>query len=162
MDLGKTTRRRVRVPAQRPGWTEPGGLLLEGALDEVPVDAARRATDVARALLDHAASQHASQRPMLRVARLGSLLNVWLTVPMCSTRCREGSPQMCCVAGDTERGDERVFSTDLSDGGVRLHWVLMLPTAPRVGPRDLVQRRADVPGPTEPAGCIARPLREES
>lgn len=64
----------------------------------------------------------------MRLARLGPLLNLWLTDPECSPACLCGSGHLPSTADqhDTPPGDVRLALDPGPDEGLRLHWALVL------------------------------------
>lgn len=104
---------------------------FDGELDDVPIDAAVALARTARALLQHG-DEHNGRSTTMRIARLGPLLNLWLIDPECSPACLCGSGQLPSTADqhDTAPGDVRLALDPGPDGGLRLHWALVLVEQP--------------------------------
>lgn len=104
---------------------------FDGELDDVTAGAAASLARMAHALLQHG-DLHDGGRATIRMARLGSSLNLWLTDPACSPACLCGSGHLPSAADqrDAPPGEVRlVLGPDL-DGGLRLHWALELDEEP--------------------------------
>jgi hypothetical protein len=100
---------------------------FDGELDDVPADAAAALARLAHALLRHS-DEHDGRSATMRLARLGPLLNLWLTDPECSPACLRGSGHLL---GTTERpstalGDVHLALDPGPGDGLRLHWALVL------------------------------------
>ncbi len=115
---------------------------FDGELDEVATDAAAALARMIDALLQHGAG-HDGRPATIRAARLGSLLNVWLTDPECSPACLCGSGHLPSEADhhDAASGDVRLALDPGPDGGLRLHWALVLPEEAESAPSVPPQRR---------------------
>lgn len=101
---------------------------FDGELDDVPIDAATALAEVVRSLLQHG-DEHDGAPATMRVARLGPLLNLWLTDPQCSPACLGGSGHVPSTADrhDESPDDVRLALAPGPHGGLRLHWALVLP-----------------------------------
>jgi hypothetical protein len=115
---------------------------FDGELDDVPADAAAALARLARALVQHS-DDHDGRSATMRLARLGPLLNLWLTDPECSPTCLRGSGHL---PGTTERpvathGDVHLALDPGPDDGLRLHWALVL-EPPCAAPRSPASARA--------------------
>ncbi len=117
------------------------GFTFDGDLDDVPTDAAAALARVARVLLAHG-DRHSGRPATVRVARLGALLNLWLTDPECSADCLRTAGHLEEITGPEAAppGDVRVVLNDAPDGGLRLHWVL-LPAAETLASRPRIVLR---------------------
>lgn len=129
---------------------------FDGELDDIPIDAASAVATMARALLQHS-DEHDGRSAALRVARLGPLLNLWLSDPECSSACLRGSGHLPAAAGwpDTSAGDVRLTLSPGPgpgpDEGLRLHWALVLAEETGTGRGSSVpaQRAQTVPTPEQ-------------
>jgi hypothetical protein len=101
---------------------------FDGALDEVPTDAAAELAVTAHALLKHGDEHRGGRCATVRVARLGSLLNLWFSDPECSAACLARSGHLPSIhPGDVVRtGAARLTVDDLPEGGLRVHWMRVL------------------------------------
>lgn len=117
---------------------------FDGELDDVPIDAATALAEVVRSLLQHG-DEHDGGPATMRVARLGPLLNLWLTDPQCSPACLGGSAHVPSTT-DQRAGspdDVRLALAPGPDGGLRLHWALVLPGVQGWPPQPPRPRRID-------------------
>lgn len=104
---------------------------FEGELDDVPVDAAAAMADLAHVLLQHG-DEHDGRPATMRMARLGPLLNLWLSDPECSPACLSGSGHLAEAADhETTPGAGRLTLYPGPADGLRLHWALVLAEEPR-------------------------------
>jgi len=110
-------------------------FTFEGELDEVPTDAAAALAGVARALLNHGV-KHRGRPATVRMARLGPLLNLWLTDPECSPACLRGSGDLPSTGAQatTAPGAARLVLEPGPEGELRLHWGLVLAEEPMTTP----------------------------
>ena len=115
---------------------------FDGELDEIAPDAAAALARMIDALQQHGAG-HDGRPATIRAARLGSLLNVWLTDPECSPAClcRSGDLPTGADHHNAPSGDVRLALDPGPDGGLRLHWALVLPEEAAAAPSVPPQRR---------------------
>ncbi len=107
---------------------------FDGELDDVPTDAAAALVAMARALLQHS-DEHEGEPATMSLARLGHLLNLWLTDPECSPACLRGSAHLPREAdrAAVPAGDARLVLAPGPGEGLRLHWALLLAETPDPG-----------------------------